>query len=62
MKIAKTGLTILMCMFFTMGYFPAVAEDNDGDFASLQASSTVPVNDDRIAALWSVIPGLGDMQ
>lgn len=38
----------------------AVAADND--FASLQASSTVPVNDNRIAALWSVTPSLDDSQ
>lgn len=38
----------------------AVAADDD--FASLQASSTVPVNDNRIAALWSVTPSADDSQ
>ncbi|GAB3948454.1 trypsin-like serine protease [Corynebacterium tapiri] len=36
---------------------PAIAHAADDSEASLQASSPVPVNDNRIAALWSVIPG-----
>lgn len=62
MKIAKTSLIILTCTFTALGLSPAVAENSDNDFASLQASSTVPVNDNRIAALWSAIPSLDDSQ
>lgn len=62
MKIAKTSLIILTCAFTALGVSPAVAQDANGDFASLQASSTVPVNDNRIAALWSAIPSLDNPQ
>ncbi|MGP5246620.1 trypsin-like serine protease, partial [Corynebacterium flavescens] len=40
--------------------FPAVSNTSDPDLAAVQASSITPVNDNRIAALWSVIPGLDD--
>lgn len=62
MKIVKTSLIILTCAFTALGSSPAVAQDSNGDFASLQASSTVPVNDNRIAALWSAIPSLDNPQ
>ncbi|HBC7267792.1 TPA: hypothetical protein KEY42_002567 [Corynebacterium striatum] len=62
MKIAKTSLIILTCAFTALGSSPAVAQESNGDFASLQASSTVPVNDNRIAALWSAIPSLDNPQ
>ncbi|WP_158521263.1 trypsin-like serine protease [Corynebacterium pseudotuberculosis] len=62
MKIAKISLISLTCTFTALGLSPAVAENSDNDFASLQASSTVPVNDNRIAALWSAIPSLDDSQ
>ena len=62
MKIVKLGLSSLACTFTALGACSAVAVAADNDFASLQASSTVPVNDNRIAALWSVTPSLDDSQ
>ncbi|AKE41626.1 putative secreted trypsin-like serine protease [Corynebacterium kutscheri] len=62
MEIAKTSLISLACVFVALWSFPAAAKEIDNDFVSLRASSTVPVNDNRIAALWSVIPGLDDIQ
>ncbi|MDN6236124.1 MAG: S1 family peptidase [Corynebacterium flavescens] len=37
-----------------------MSNTSDPDLAAVQASSITPVNDNRIAALWSVIPGLDD--
>lgn len=62
MKIVKLGLCSLACAFTALGVCPSAAVAADNDFASLQASSTVPVNDNRIAALWSVTPSLDDSQ
>ena len=62
MKIVKLGLSSLACVFTALGACSSVAVAADNDFASLQASSTVPVNDNRIAALWSVTPSLDDSQ
>ena len=62
MKIVKLGLSSLACAFTALGACSSVAVAADNDFASLQASSTVPVNDNRIAALWSVTPSLDDSQ
>ena len=62
MKIFKLGISSLACAFTALGACSSVAVAADNDFASLQASSTVPVNDNRIAALWSVTPSLDDSQ
>ncbi len=44
MKIVKLGLCSLACAFTALGACSSVAVAADNDFASLQASSTVPVN------------------
>lgn len=59
----KTVTSILISLTFganTLLAFPAISATSELDLAVLQASSTVPVNDNRIAALWSVIPSLDD--
>ncbi len=62
MKIVKLFFSSLACVFTALGSCPGVAVAADNGFASLRASSTVPVNDNRIAALWSVTPSLDDSQ
>ena len=44
MKIVKLGFSSLACVFTALGACSAVAVAADDDFASLQASSTVPVS------------------
>lgn len=62
MNIVKLFSFSLACVFTVLGFCPVVAVAADNDFASLRASSTVPVNDNRIAAVWSVAPSLDDSQ
>lgn len=59
----KTVATILISLTSSASALlalPAVSNASDPGLATLQASSTIPVNDNRIAALWSVIPSLDD--
>lgn len=58
----RLGCSTLACVFTVIGACSSVAAAADNGVASLRASSTVPVNDNRIAALWSVTPSLDDSQ
>lgn len=55
-RLIKNVLVSLTSTLSVLLLFPAIAGASGPERPVLQASSTVPVDDNRIAALWSVIP------